>query len=1631
MVDLLEGRGRLVRGHIFVLGLMAAGSVFAASHPDQAVVNSISRTPLAFEKGVSDATHRSAWVARGNGYAIALSGTQATIGLVSGKKTETIQMRFVGANPGDPSGVAEQPLPGKVNYFIGSDPQKWVRDKPTFGRVRYQNVYEGTDVVWYGNQGQLEYDFVLRPGADPKLLAIQFEGAKRIGLEQNGDARIDTAHGQLKLRVPAIYQEVKGERRQVAGHYVLRGENEIVFQLANYDKSRELVIDPTLVYASYYGANSTLPLSVAVDSTGNVYIGGYSYGGAIPTLHPASSRETAVQAGFLAKFDPTGQTLLYSTYLGGSTASDQVSGITVDAAGDLAATGLANSTDFPLVNPAQPAPGGGGDAFVTELNPQGNQIVYSTYLGGPNSDQGNAVAFDSNGNAYVTGQTGGSFPTTAKAYGAGSQSTGAFVVKVANTGAEVYSALLTNGTSGVAGNAITVDGLGAAYIAGTSGEGGNFPGSPLGANEIKGAAFGNVFIADLAASGSALTWTAFLGGSAYSYPAALARDATAGTLYVAGFTSAPDLPVANAVQNSLLGQTNAFAAALTPNGSAFSAVTYLGGSKNDYATGVALTATGLVISGYTSSPNFPGTQNGSALQPSFPGSGDFYKSSNSGSWTEADSGLPNVKTLSPDPANAGALLVLDNGGNFYLTINAAASWSTVGPVGMNITGIARSVNGAIVYGVNTAGVIYQLTNDGASWSARGNLPSGVSSPVLAVVPSDATGNTLIAIAPTAVYRSSDGGLTFSQIGSSGVPVEYPNSFAVPSSDGSIYAIPGNGGVYKSIDGGVTFAQLGGSGLSLVHSFSLDSSAPSTLYAADCRSAYQSVNAGATWTTLAGAAGDAICQVAVAPSLATTVYGSSVDGNVFVSNNSGATWTPYGSGVNTQSVQSLAVDKSSSGLVYLATSATTAGFVTKLNVSALPWSIVWSTYFGGSGTGGVYGVAAAPSGDVWITGYGSQNILLTANAQNSNGLGGNSGFLARISDATGACAYTLTPSSETVYQSGSVYFSLSAPSGCPWTATTPDPWITLKTSASGAGSAAIAANVAANATNVTQTGTITVGGQVFTITEPANSCTYTVGQPALITAAGGTFTVGVTAPAGCPWTAIPQGNIVSVTSGSSGTGDGSITVFVPASNSVAGLTFRVLAAGSQIIIEQGGACAFTFATNGGQATGAAGTGSVAFTASAQTCDWAATSDQAWLTITNTNPFGQGSGTVTYSFTGNVTGVPRIAHITLSGISYTVTQPGDSALQFVPATPCRVLDTRKAAGPFGGPSIAGQTFRSFIIPDSACGIPASAAAYSLNVTVVPQTALGYLTVWPSGEAQPVASTLNSLDARVKANAAIVPAGANGAISIFASNTTDVIVDINGYFVPAGSTASVLAFYPITPCRIADTRKPNGAFGSPSLAPLGTRDFPINQSACGVPISAQAYSLNFTVVPPSVMAYLTVWPAGQTQPLVSTLNDLVGQTIANAAIVPAGTNGDINVFATQQTDLVIDINGYFAPFATGGLSFYDVTPCRVLDTREPSGTPPFQGERTVSVTGSACAPPATAQGFVLNATAVPPAPLGYLTLWPDGGVQPLVSTLNSIDGAVTDNMAIVPTTNGSIDIFASNPTHLVLDLFGYFAP
>ncbi len=560
---------------------------------------------------------------------------------------------------------------------------------------------------------------------------------------------------------------------------------------------------------------------------------------------------------------------------------------------------------------------------------------------------------------------------------------------------------------------------------------------------------------------------------------------------------------------------------------------------------------------------------------------------------------------------------------------------------------------------------------------------------------------------------------------------------------------------------------------------------------------------------------------------------------------------------------------------------------------------------------------------------------------------------------------------------------------------------------------------------------------YTVEAPASlpPCTFSVSPTILNVGPGYSYATFFNVASACSWGydasgsywAYPFGTITPVT------GSASVVMEVQGNGGAARSTTLTIAGQTVTVNQSASTCTYTLSSSAQTFSQIGGTGSVALTTD-PSCAWTIQSSTAWLTVTSPTS-GSGPATIQYAVAPNpavispFTAASGTLYVAGSA-TFSVSQQYEAqSLSFVPVTPCRVADTRNPTGPFGAPYVAAGTTRTLNLPSSSCGIPATAEAYSLNVTVVPHHGLSYLTLWPTGISQPFVSLLNS-DGRVKAVAAIVPAGANGSVNFFATDDTELIVDINGYFIPATSTA--LSFYPLTPCRVADTRTANGTFGGPLLSPGQTRDFPVLASSCAIPTNAQTYSLNFTAVPQTTgIGFLSTWPTGLIRPGVSTLNDPTVTVVANAAIVPAGTNGDINVYSSDVTNLVVDINGYFAPPSSAGLYFHTLSPCRVLDTRSNGTNQPLTGSMSVQVAGS-CGVPATAQAVVLTTTVVPVTSLGYLSLWPSGSAQPLVSTLNADDEVITSNMAIVPmSSSGAISAYASSATHLILDISGYFAP
>ncbi len=591
--------------------------------------------PLGFEVNQGQTDPRVRFLARGQGYTLFLTAEEAVLALRKGGPsvvpgqltTDVLRLRFVGTNPGVAIAGAKE-LEGKSNYFIGQDPRNWHTDVPMYAQVRYQGLYPGVDLVYYGRQGELEYDLVVGPGKDPRQARFRVEGAAKARLNEAGELVLEAKGGEVVLRRPQAYQGSGADRRTVAVRYLKRGPNQWGFKVGTYRRGEALTIDPFLNYATYLGGNGgDVAYGIAVQgSTGNTYVAGETLSTNFPPLNAYQGGSHGNGDAFVSELNSTGTKLLYSTYLGGS-GSDTAFALAIDAGGDAYVTGQTSSADFPIYPPAKttstsPTPafqtvyGGAGDAFVTELLSTGNKLVYSTYLGGNGADWGYAIAVDSLGNAYVTGATqSGIFPTQSpyqSSLGAGSKQN-AFVTKVNPGGtALVYSTYL-GGSQTDTGQGIGVDSSGDAYVAGYTFS----PNFPM-ENPIQ-SVFGGVidaFVSEFNPQGSGLVFSTYLGGSQADHAWGLALDCpkpTSGSgcappnIYVVGDTQSSDFPVTPGVfQETYKGDQDAFVSKLAPSGASLVYSTYLGGSNADSGKGIAVDSLGNAVAvGSTQSSDFP------------------------------------------------------------------------------------------------------------------------------------------------------------------------------------------------------------------------------------------------------------------------------------------------------------------------------------------------------------------------------------------------------------------------------------------------------------------------------------------------------------------------------------------------------------------------------------------------------------------------------------------------------------------------------------------------------------------------------------------------------------------------------------------------------------------------------------------------------------------------------------------------------------------------------------------------------------------------------------------------------------------------------------------------------------------
>ncbi len=602
-------------------------------------------SPLHFEARTGAGDRGAGYLARGDGYELVLDsagaelrlnapsdGTSRLSAVSSPAATDSasrgahglqaLRMSLVGAT-GSAVPVGIHTLPGKVNYLLGADASQWRTNVPTYAQVRYAQVYPGVDLIYYGNQRQLEYDFVVAPGADPRAISLGFEGAGVVSLDPSGDLAMTLGGRTLYLRKPVVYQDINGERREVASRYTLAvsggaksdARQAVSFEVGAYDSTRALVIDPVLSYATYLGRTGLdQAWDVAADAAGNIYVAGQTTS---PTLWSAKALQPTYMGGqvgdaFVAKFNAAG-VLLYCSYIGGDE-DDGALGIALDQNSDVYVAGFTASTNFPTVNAFQKSIHGAPDsyfnihpfdAFVLKMKSDGSALIYSTYLGGTNADTATAIAVDSAGNAYVTGQTqSGDFPTLnpIQTVHGGVGTNDAFVVKLNPQGGALVYGTLLGGYDVDEGQGIAVDPAGYASVVGFTAST-NFPVvNPIQSTNGGGL---DVFVVRLNPAGSALVFSTYLGGNDKDLGFRVAVD-SAGNTYAVGETVSTNFPTANAIQAALSGASDAFVTKIDPTGATLVYSTYLGGTSSDNAWGVAVDSTGSAyVVGQTGSSDFP------------------------------------------------------------------------------------------------------------------------------------------------------------------------------------------------------------------------------------------------------------------------------------------------------------------------------------------------------------------------------------------------------------------------------------------------------------------------------------------------------------------------------------------------------------------------------------------------------------------------------------------------------------------------------------------------------------------------------------------------------------------------------------------------------------------------------------------------------------------------------------------------------------------------------------------------------------------------------------------------------------------------------------------------------------------
>jgi len=1072
----------LAIGHCLVVSSSAE-----PAFPGSASISRLGSLPLYFEANQGQADERVQFFARGREHTIYLSPDGATIALKEsrapdrndqqaekgrarsdaphpamgrGESTNStirfVRLNLTGANPAAVP-VGQEKLGGRVNYLLGNDAGRWQQGVPTFGKVQYDQVYPGVDLVYYGNEQELEYDFIVATGADASVIALHFDGADRLEIDSRGDLILHAGGARLRQHRPVAYQTIDGARREVTARYQLKDRQSVGFVLGRYDRAHPLIIDPILSYSTYIGGSKgDIGWAIAADANGSAYVAGETL--SIIKKLPTSGQQTNSGGGtkyggdaFVARLDFAGTNLSlgYLTYLGGS-GLDGAVGIAVDAAGSAYITGYTSSSNFPAFQAAG-APGlvqmniGGtnvtafksfrSDAFVTKLDTNGLG-VYSTYLGGEFSETGVDIAVDGAGAAHVVGYTDSALIFRATNWVQTMRCTNVVnctdsvcvtnyscgpTVNTTNTTFVRLIMVNTVITNTTVRPTVTTTNLASTNTVSTSfltivdtttfdserltlG----FPlASPVqtnnhGSAEIETA---DLFVSKINADGSALVYSTYLGGAVDDFGTGIAVDA-AGNALVSGWTESTDFPATNAILPVLSGGRDAIVAKFDAGG-ALTYATHLGGLRNDLAYRVAVDDSGnAYVTGATGSPDFPTTPG------AFNRGGVFSSDAGGVNWTNTSGGIQHaiINTVLADPFNPGVLYAGTPRGVFK-SVDNGSTWaaSSTGLVNRTVNTLTIDPASGTPLFAGTAGGLFQSTDGGLTWTNDGKLGT---IDVRTIVFEPGNPSTIYAGTAAGVYVNTN--LATNWLARASGLNRSVRALAVdPATPSTLYAAT-DGGLYKSTNGGVNW-KSSGSGLKTKTSraLALDPSSPQTLYLGTTRGFYKSVNAATNWTLITnGINRPAINTLLLDTNATSTLYAGTTNG-LYKSIDAGANWSLSQSNLDTRDVSALAFPAGGTSTVLAGargssfvggTGNTNDAFLVKLAPDGQ--SFGYAITFGGNRNDEAWDVAVHTNGHAFVIGQtASKNFpvigaLVDSTSAGTNLTGKIDAFVAEF-DATAA------------------------------------------------------------------------------------------------------------------------------------------------------------------------------------------------------------------------------------------------------------------------------------------------------------------------------------------------------------------------------------------------------------------------------------------------------------------------------------------------------------------------------------------------------------------------------------------------------------------------------------------------------